>query len=330
MHRIEIIALLAVLNGVGSAPCKAQNLVPNPSFEDYTTCPDYWAAMNSVVSWSSCGYSPDYLNACRDSADVGVPFNVAGYQYAAEGNAYCGLITFDSTSSIYREIICAELDQPLLAGQVAYASMKVSPGGFGSGLLGPTMGFTCSGVGMRLSTGSFSWPQPYPNDAVIFLTSVLLDTAAWTVIAGSFITDSNYTHVLIGNFFDDSLSSPERLDPDGDLNGYAFIDQVCVSHQAGICDEGTLVPEQHGNQEASVYPNPFRDELMLRFPRALGDQVHIEIIDLTGRTCYRQTHRPGSGQLQLDLSQLANGYYMLRMAARRKEYTPTLLLKNSP
>ena len=258
-----------------------------------------------------------------------MPFNLAGYQYAAEGNAYCGIATYDSTSSFYREVLCAELDQPLYAGQMAYASMKVSPGGFGSGLLGPTPGFTCKGVGMRFSMGPLTWPQSYPNDAVIFLDSVLVDTAAWTVVTGSFIPDSNYTHVLIGNFFNDSWSSPERLDPNGDLNGYAFIDQVCVSHQAGICDEATMIPEQ-GIQETSVYPNPFGAELMLRFPLALGERVHIEVIDLSGRTCYRQTLTPGSGQIHLDLSQLANGYYMLRMVARGNEYNPTLLLKSSP
>lgn len=326
---LKVIALLVTLSGVDMATCRAQNLVPNPSFEDFTDCPDYWAAVGNVVSWSSCGYSPDYFNACRDSADVGVPFNVAGYQYAAEGNGYCGLVTFDSTSATTREIICAELDQPLIAGQVAYASMKVSPGGFGSALIGSTPGFTCKGVGLRFSLGAFIWPQAYPNDAVIFLDDILLDTAGWTLIAGSFVPDSNYTHVLIGNFFNDSLSSPERLDPSGDILGYVFVDQVCVSHQAGVCYEGSAVPEQ-GKDDFRVYPNPFGDELVLGYSGALGNLVHIEIVDLSGRSCFHRTITGEPGRIQLDVSHLANGCYLLHMATRNNRFTSSPLLKVSP
>ena len=69
----------------------------------------------------------------------------------------CGVATYDSTSSTYREFICAELDQPLTVGLPCYASVKVAPGGFGSGLIGASPGFTAKGIGLTVSMGPISW-----------------------------------------------------------------------------------------------------------------------------------------------------------------------------
>lgn len=290
----------------------SQNLVPNPSFEDYLDCPDYWGAMADVEDWTSCGFSPDYFNGCRDSADVGVPFNVVGFQYAADGAAYCGVVTYDSTSSTIREIICAELDQPLIGGLTCYASMKVSPGGFGSGLIGSSPGFTSKGVGFRVSMGPISWPQPFPNDAVIYLDSVLVDTAGWTTISGSFVPDSNYTHILIGNFFNDSLSSPERLDVGGDILGYAFVDEVCLSHQEWICmDENSVI--EIDAKRVQVYPNPFSSNFTIELSLPSSSPVTVDLIDMAGRICYTNRFKPGMVKENLFISGVEDGQYTLRL-----------------
>ena len=66
----------------------AQNLVPNPGFEEYLTCPGSISLSPqefNVPHWKGIGIAtPDYFNKCgRGDADV--PYNWAGVADAFEG-----------------------------------------------------------------------------------------------------------------------------------------------------------------------------------------------------------------------------------------------------
>jgi OOP family OmpA-OmpF porin len=65
------------------------NLVPNPSFEIYNTCPNSGGQITYATGWFTATLgSPDYFNSC--SAGYGVPSNGFGYSNAQDGNAYAG------------------------------------------------------------------------------------------------------------------------------------------------------------------------------------------------------------------------------------------------
>ncbi len=75
--------------------CNAQNLVPNPSFEDTIYCP-YVGEMNAVKEWYSYSASPDFYHTCAEF-DFGVPNNAFGYQQPVlNGTAYCGIYTYNN------------------------------------------------------------------------------------------------------------------------------------------------------------------------------------------------------------------------------------------
>jgi hypothetical protein len=88
------------------ASAKAQNLLPNPSFEEYDQCPTGFGDFNGFVSaWintsiSGAAGTPDYFNACNtDECSVGVPFNrQADYAPALTGEAYSGFFTYYTES----------------------------------------------------------------------------------------------------------------------------------------------------------------------------------------------------------------------------------------
>src|SRR5436189_139332 len=72
-----------------STSASAQNLVPNPSFEDTVACPTTVDQVYKATGWHSYRPSPDYFNTCADSASLfSVPYNAFGYQYPRTGNAY--------------------------------------------------------------------------------------------------------------------------------------------------------------------------------------------------------------------------------------------------
>jgi OOP family OmpA-OmpF porin len=84
---------------------KAQNLVPNPSFEDYNNCPSsisngypiaYSPAYHNfptALYWvTPLITTPDYFNICDTTKQGhGVPDNSAGFQIPHSGNAYAGM-----------------------------------------------------------------------------------------------------------------------------------------------------------------------------------------------------------------------------------------------
>ena len=114
----------------GSA-VQAQYLVPNWSFEEYSNCPEEANQLNgNVTGWSTSAPSPDYFNECGTSADYGIPSNRLGFQWAAEGSGYAGVVTYVQNVAHAREIIYAQLLMPLTIGVPAYLSMKIALGGF--------------------------------------------------------------------------------------------------------------------------------------------------------------------------------------------------------
>ncbi len=81
--------------------CEAQNLVPNPGFENMNACPteigclgrSNYLSFPSVTDWceTSEACPASYYNACANHDTLcycGVPNNLDGYQYAHSGNGY--------------------------------------------------------------------------------------------------------------------------------------------------------------------------------------------------------------------------------------------------
>jgi hypothetical protein len=72
-------------------PSKAQNFVPNPSFEEYTNCPEFPSQLSLAKGRTLNINTADYYNACS-SVLMGVPVISTGFQYPVGSNAYTGFI----------------------------------------------------------------------------------------------------------------------------------------------------------------------------------------------------------------------------------------------
>ncbi len=93
------------------------NLVQNPSFEQYDTCPTSTGQLYLSKHW--WGLSTDYYNACALPNGMSVPLNFCGFQYAHTGVAYAGFINYFHTPSFpnfdtYMEAIKNELKDSLI------------------------------------------------------------------------------------------------------------------------------------------------------------------------------------------------------------------------
>ena len=310
-------ALLMALGG------RAQNLVPNGSFEEYTECPTsfgYWA---NVLGWiSPFTASADYFNACTQNLACSVPFNDFGYQAASDGQAYMGVCTYVNMG-MFREVIATELIEPLQPGFPVYCSYKVSPGGFGSNA-GNSATWSAKGPDLNFFTQLPETSQPwlfsgwaaylFPNSAAIEMLGPLNDTSAWTTVSGVYVPDSAYTWMAIMNFYENDLSLPVVQDPTGISDvAYAYIDDVCVSYDSTFCDLAQGLVESKASTPRA-YPMPFSDRLHVNW--AVHDRVQVssyELLDMRGATIRSGVPLTFGAELRVELAGLPSGYYILQM-----------------
>jgi|GEM_PF-295554 len=269
---------------------QAQNLVPNPSFEDYIDCPSNNAQFYQCIEWKDWRGNAEYFNACSPSFDefdalVDVPYNMGGYQQASTGNAYAAAWCYTSPvlqGFLYREIMGCQLTEPLQMGETYYVKFKVS-WAHGSGNY--ILNWVSNRIGVRFTTQEYDAQlneAPITNWAHVYSESIITDSLNWVEVSGSFVADSAYSHLGIGNWFDDANTNGELVDIKTSNSGsYYYVDDVCVSTDPD-CDVSSINSEFH-HEWFNLY---IKDD-MLHIKVDAIDEWNIEISDVTGRVLYK-------------------------------------------
>lgn len=243
--------IFLIFNIIFSLLIKSQvNLVPNSSFETYTACPNS-SNIEFASGWYSSGGSVDYFNVCATNSAVGVPSNYVGYQMPKDGNAYAGIVTYYLSSQ--REYIGVELTQTLSIGVKYFISAFISK----KDISDSNVGYSCSSnnFGFKFSKTANTYTNPiFPNNTDHFHSNLLInDSLNWTKISGSFIADSTYKFLTIGNFHDNANTNSNCTNS---LSlAYYYIDQICVSTDSMFCNISTNVKENKNKNNVKVFIN---------------------------------------------------------------------------
>ena len=311
--------VLGCLGFVIAPSCEAQNLVPNPGFEEADTCSDQLPPFVGIHDWYSVNGSPDHLQSCLPYGDFrGLPMNFLTYQEPFDGASCAGMITYwQSGPTEGREWIMAPLLEPMVVGQTYYCNFWANAA-FGGNAQYPQIWLANDKVGMRFTTTAIPpWnvgdPYPVPlNHAHILYPQVLADTVGWALVSGSFVADSAYQYVMIGQFFTNALTDTLHFaDPNSVFlwypRGYTLIDAVCVSASPDGCDLGQGVDDVQGMGPV-LFPNPAQDQVFL----GQREGAEAQVLDAVGRLLWQG--RITSDHWVLDVGSWARGAYMLRMA----------------
>ena len=235
------------------------NLVPNPSFEDYYLqvffpgigC-DTGAICKIWVNPTIC--TPDYYNkfSCQK---LGVPFNERGFQYAYDGIGYYFLETYweydtSQFASTHRDYIQVELNKSLTSNKRYCVSFYVSLADssfYANDRIGAYFSDTAIS---RNDTKNFEFiPQICSTDSFF-----INDKTNWIQIKGNFTSLGGERFITIGNFYDGYnthvVNAVAPIPVYYNIAGY-YIDMVSVY----ACDD-TIIPEPEKKNVAYV-PNIF-------------------------------------------------------------------------
>ncbi len=258
------------------------NLVPNPSFELYDTCVTSLSQIRAT-GWASARPSPDYFNSCSSSPDVSVPSNFWGYQYPASGNAYAGFAGKYGHVGV-REYLGTQLINPLQVGTKYYISFKVSL----STNVNAQNYCGINKLGVLFSTIHYSDSNlaPICNCAQVYTNNIITDTTNWTMIKGSFVADSNYSFISIGNFFTDLMIDSIQV-TGNECVAYYYLDNICVSTDSVYSYNyvWTGIEDNINNHVISIYPNPATGQINID-ASLLNEPYDIAIYDVLGREVF--------------------------------------------
>ncbi len=216
---------------------KAQNLVPNGSFESYIACPTA-AAFYQVTPWCGLGGGEEAYNVCFSTlyggGGFGVPDNTSGFQYPRTGSGYGSVILkmigTGTLTAERREYLHVPLITNLQSGKLYCGTFYVN--------LNNDAKYTTDRISMALSSNSFACNQAMPSPQSISplpivtqvantLGNFITDTLNWIEVSGSFTATGTEAYLTIGNFYDDANTSHIALSGTRTIC-YLLIDDVSI------------------------------------------------------------------------------------------------------
>ncbi|MEX0273812.1 MAG: OmpA family protein [Flavobacteriaceae bacterium] len=207
-----------------------QNLVANPSFEQFGDCPsELGNVARDVADWNMpTKGSTDYFNVC--SSRLGIPENFNGIQEAQFGDGYAGFYMLAPNN--YREYIQGKLTGTLREGERYGVSFYVS--------LAEKSKYAVRDFGILFSENPveedtkkhFSNAHLDPNFNKFNFLEVsergyFKDMNDWMLVYGEFVSKGTENYLTIGNFRDDTRTNTKKA---GGMKSasYYYIDMVSV------------------------------------------------------------------------------------------------------
>jgi hypothetical protein len=279
------------------------NLVPNPSFEDTVACPTTANQVDRAVGWHASRESPDYFNKCDFiTGTTSVPANFCGYQYAHSGDAYCGFIAYVSGTPNGREFFTCQLINPLVANKKYNVSFYLSL----SGTLARQI--ACNKIGLRFSNVNYNLIDTayITNNCQFYTDSIITDSLNWTLVSGSFIADSNYTHLTVGNFFDDISTDTILLSQAASSYANYYIDDLSVSE-----DTTTSITNYDRIKSIIIFPNPTYEKLNIV---SKSENIYkAEVFDTNQKKVLETHFEKNRKEIEVNTSTIQNGVYYLKL-----------------
>jgi hypothetical protein len=312
-QRLSVVIVL-ILSGYSS---KAQNLVPNGSFEEGITCPSFVGNVTeecafwygSLIDEAEADPTPDWFHTCSEFELLSPPQIAFGIQIPFDGGGYLGVVAFSRNFSNYRELIGIALTEPLVIGESYLVEFQISATST------PGNAVWCNNIGFNFSTHpSYTTNSFPPNSSHFAIDTIIPESSEWTQVSEIFIPDSSYNYFHIGNFYTDSNTDTLQ----SGLSAYFLIDQVNITQSLFSSIEDEL--------KFSLFPNPATDILTVR-SFSNTENMNFEIIDIIGKVIASGTIEKSNTISTINVSHLNSGIYFLNLVTSKTK-TNEVFIKN--
>jgi hypothetical protein len=213
-----------------SVPSNAQvNLVPNPSFEDYTFCPSAPNQLSLATPWiEPTNDDAEYFNTCSTNPYYSVPDQVYNFQEAHSGNAFIGIFLYNGPNFNYREYAQAQLLNPLISGQCYYVEFFTNRAYGNSGGKYAVNNIACSFTNTAVNNTGTGYVLNLTPHVLEFNNSIITDTINWVKISGIYVANGGEQYITIGNFANDANTDTLSIENVPYKSAYYFFDDVSV------------------------------------------------------------------------------------------------------
>jgi hypothetical protein len=274
------------------------NLVPNPGFEIYDSCPNGPGQIDFLQNWfNPTPASPDFFDSCFTFSNpwlgqTDVPQNDCGNQNALAGGGYAGLIGYYDSSFIYREYIEIKLSSTLQTNQKYFVSFYVN--------LSDSSREAIDQMGCYFSNDTIKRQDNLPFNYTPHIFNpdwnYLNDKQNWAKISGTYTAVGNENFLTIGNFKNTAATNviyaPNGSSFSGWSCAYYYIDEVCVSADSLLCN--SLVSINEGsNILPRIFPNPVNEYLTI----VSKEKSFVVIYDLLGNVIFQEQLNIGNNSL---------------------------------
>jgi hypothetical protein len=288
---------------------QTQNLVPNWSFESFSSCPTSFNQTNRATPWyDPTSGSSDYFNACNADL-VNVPFSSTGFQYAKTGVAYAGLFALNGFGDGSREYIQVQLTSSLMQDSCYLIEFYCN--------LYNKMGYGIRDLGLFLSNTAVNTTNPgsvMQYAPQIVSDTFLTDTLNWMRVSGYYQATGGENYITIGDF--KPFSPGDTLYVGGDVypGAYYYIEDVRVEIISN-CDTTAVGIQEYRKEKAyKLYPNPNDGSMHFIYNLNENENGAFEIYDISGRII--QTYKLQTGeknQLLINETELNSGVYFYKV-----------------
>ena len=183
------------------------NLVPNPSFENISSCPDLnqFSPIELASPWFSLYGTTDVYNKCSKNPIFGVPYNSSNgfsYQPAKTGNGYAGFNIYEHYyKDDKREYISVKLMKNLEKNKKYFTEFWVV--NQVDKLVGSTYCFI-DAIGVATYEKKYGKSDFKRIDDLVPIvenrSGVIRDSPNWIKVNGTFISQNTDQFLIIGNF----------------------------------------------------------------------------------------------------------------------------------
>ena len=312
---------------------KGQNIIPNPSFEDTLkkTTPLY-VPKNWITPSNG---SPDLLTIYNNgNNNRGVPNNNFGVQKPHTGIAYAGLIIYtlaqNNDSKRFREYLQNKFIKALVKDSIYCLQLYVS--------LADSFPFASKNkLGVYFSQNQISSDDffylPYTPQIMVSPDTFITEKQKWVEYNFEYKATGGEQYITIGNFTDstevDTLFVEGGSKDLGYKGTYYYIDDVYLGHCDSLpLDTNVGLREAILEQQISVYPNPTKEQLFIKYDG--NERLQIQLYNLVGQSVVtlsgvEMRQQQNGKQLQLSVGHLPKGIYLLKIIAGKERISRKII-----